>query len=409
MSSAFRSFAFINYRLWFAGTMVSNLGTWMQRTAQDWIVLTMLTDDDATAVGVTMALQFGPQLLFAPISGLVVDRMSRRTLLMITQAVQGVLALVLGILTATGTVQLWTVFMFAFLLGTTTAFDAPARQTFVSELVPPGYMSNAIALNSTSFNTARLVGPAIAGVLTVILGAGWVFLINAVTFAATLVVLALLRSNELTPRPPPRPVRGGVREGFAYVGSRSDLRLLFFTALVMGMLGLNFPLFTSTMAKIAFGEGAGQFGLLTSAIAVGSLLGAIVGARRERPRLRNIALAAAGFGIAMVASALMPTFWSFALVLPVLGFCSITVLNNTNAYVQTTTDPHLRGRVMSLYIAVLQGGTPIGAPLIGWVANEAGPRWGIAVGSIGGFAPALVAVIWWLMLRRGLNRTDGMT
>lgn len=400
MSSAFRSFAFVNYRLWFAGTMVSNLGTWMQRTAQDWIVLTMLTDDDATAVGATMALQFGPQLLFAPISGLVVDRMSRRTLLMITQSAQGVLALVLGILTATGTVELWTVFAFAFLLGTTTAFDAPARQTFVSELVPPAYMSNAIGLNSTSFNTARLVGPAIAGVLTVALGAGPVFLINAGTFAATLVVLALLRSKELTPRPPPRPVRGGVREGFAYVGSRPDLRLLFFTALVMGMLGLNFPLFTSTMAKIAFGEGAGQFGLLTSAIAVGSLLGALVGARRERPRLRNIALAASGFGIAMVASAAMPTFWSFALVLPVLGFCSITVLNNTNAYVQTTTDPHLRGRVMSLYIAVLQGGTPIGAPLIGWVANEAGPRWGIAVGSIGGFAPAIAAAIWWLMLRR---------
>ena len=199
MSSAFRSLGVFNYRVWFLGATVSNVGTWMQRTAQDWIVLTMLTKNDAAAVGVTMALQFGPQLLLTPITGLAADRLDRRKLLMMTQAAMGVLGLALGILTVTGTVQLWMVYLFAFLLGCVTSFDAPARQIFVSSLVPPALLSNAVGLNATSFNTARLIGPAVAGLLTAAVGAGWVFLINALTFAATLAALFLFRSSELVP------------------------------------------------------------------------------------------------------------------------------------------------------------------------------------------------------------------
>ena len=398
--SAFRSFAFVNYRLWFAGSTVSNVGTWMQRTAQDWIVLTMLTNDDATALGVTMALQFAPQLLLAPLTGYVVDLVDRRTLLMITQIGQGVLALALGILTVTGLVQLWIVFAFALLLGIVTSFDAPARQTFVSELVTPPYLSNAVGLNATSFNTARLIGPAVAGLLTAAIGAGWVFMLNAATFAATLVALALLRRSELTVRVRPPTGTGGIRDGFRYVARRPDLRLVLLTAFLMGTLGLNFPLFTSTMAKIAFGEGAGEFGLLTSVLAIGSVVGALMAARRERPRLRNIALAGAGFGVALLVASVMPTYWAFAVVLPFVGMCSITALNNSNAYTQMSTPPHLRGRVMSLYMAVLMGGTPLGAPIMGWIVDAFGPRWALVLGAAGGLAPAAVAVVWWLALRR---------
>ena len=381
MSSAFRSLGVFNYRVWFAGATVSNVGTWMQRTAQDWIVLTMLTKNDATAVGVTMAFQFGPQLLLTPITGLTADRVDRRKLLMATQGAMGALGLALGLLTVTGTVQLWMVYVFAFLLGCVTAFDAPVRQTFVSSLVPQSLLSNAVGLNATSFNTARLIGPAVAGLLTAAVGAGWVFLINAVTFAATLAALLLFRRDELVPATRAPRARGQIREGFRYVFGRSDLVLVFVMIFLMGTIGVNFPIYSSTMASIAFHAGATEFGLLSTAFAVGSVIGALMAARRERPRLRSVALGGAGFGFSLIAAACMPTFWSFAAVLPLVGLTSITMMNNANAYVQTTTDPALRGRVMSLYMAIVMGGTPIGAPIIGAIANAFGPRWGLVAGA----------------------------
>ncbi len=395
MSSAFRSLGLFNYRLWFAGATVSNIGTWMQRTAQDWVVLTELTHNDAGAVGVTMALQFGPQLLLVPVTGLVADRMDPRRLLMITQAAMGTLGVGLGILTVTGVLQLWMMFLFALGLGIATAFDAPVRQTFVGSLVPQNMLSNAVGLNATSFNVARLIGPAVAGLLTAAVGAGWVFLINAVTFAATMVALVKLRKSELTPRKVVPKRRGQIRDGFRYLRSRSDLRVIFVMIFLMGTLGLNFPIFASTMASTVFHQGAGEFGILSSALAVGSVIGALIAARRERPRIRNIVLAAAGFGFALIAASLMPTYLTFGLVLPLVGITSITVLNNANAYVQTTTPFELRGRVMSLYVAVMMGGTPIGAPLIGWVSNSFGPRWGLVVGASGGLIAATIALIWW--------------
>lgn len=400
MSSAFRSLGIVNYRIWFLGATVSNVGTWMQRTAQDWIVLTMLTHDDATAVGVTMALQFGPQLLLTPITGLAADRFDRRRLLMVTQATMGSLGLGLGLLTITGLVQLWMVFAFALLLGCAAAFDAPARQTIVGSLVPAPLLSNAVGLNATSFNTARLIGPAVAGLLTAAIGAGWVFLLNAVTFAGTLGALALIRRSELVPTPRAPRARGQIAAGLRYVRRRSDLVLVFVMIFLMGTIGVNFPIYASTMASVAFHQGAGEFGVLSSAFAVGSVIGALLAARRERPRLRSVALGGAGFGFSLMAAACMPTYGLFALVLPLVGLASITMLNNANAYVQTTTDPELRGRVMSLYMAVFMGGTPIGAPLIGAVANAAGPRWGLVAGAFGGLIPAAIAAVWWVRHRR---------
>jgi len=395
MSSAFRSLSLFNYRLWFAGATVSNIGTWMQRTAQDWVVLTQLTHNDAGAVGVTMALQFGPQLVLLPLTGLVTDRVDPRRLLMITQIAMAALGLGVGVLTVTGVIQLWMMFLFALGLGVASAFDAPVRQTFVGSLVPAHLLSNAVGLNGTSFNVARLIGPAVAGLLTAAIGAGWVFLINALTFGATMVALVRMRSSELAPRVHPPKRRGQIRAGFQYVRGRSDLVVLFVMVFLMGTLGLNFPIFASTMASTVFHQGAGEFGILSSALAIGSVTGALLAARRERPRLRNVVLASAGFGFALIAAALMPTYLLFGLVLPLIGITSITMLNNANAYVQTTTPPALRGRVMALYIAVLMGGSPLGAPLIGWVDNAFGPRWGLIVGAGGGLIAAAIALIWW--------------
>jgi MFS family permease len=395
VSSAFRSLGFFNYRVWFAGATVSNIGTWMQRTAQDWVVLTQLTNNDAGAVGVTMALQFGPQLLLVPLTGLVADRIDPRRLLMITQAAMGALGLGLGVLTVTGAIQLWMMFLFALGLGIASAFDAPVRQTFVGSLVPKNLLSNAVGLNATSFNVARLIGPAVAGLLTAVVGAGWVFLINAVTFGATMIALAGMRSSELITSRRATKRGGQIRDGFAYVRGRPDLVLLFAMVFLMGTLGLNFAIFASTMASTEFHQGAGEFGILSSALAIGSVAGALLAARRERPRMRNVGLAAAGFGFALIAAALMPTYLLFGLVLPLVGITSITMLNNANAYVQTTTPTQLRGRVMSLYIAVLMGGTPLGAPLIGWISNAYGPRWGLIVGALGGLSAAGIALIWW--------------
>jgi MFS family permease len=407
MSAAFRSLGVFNYRVWFLGATVSNVGTWMQRTAQDWIVLTLLTRNDATAVGFTMALQFAPQLVLTPITGLAADRLDRRRLLMATQGTMGALGLGLGILTVTGSVQLWMVYLFALLLGCASAFDAPVRQTFVSSLVPPTLLSNAVALNSMSFNSARLIGPAAAGLLTAAVGAGWVFLINALTFAATLGALFLFRRDELLPHRRVARARGQIREGIGYVRRRSDLLLVFTMIFLMGTLGMNFAIYSSTMASVAFHQGAETFGLLSSAFAVGSVIGSLFAARRERPRLRSVTLGAAGFGFALVAAACMPTYWSFALVLPLVGITAITMMNNANAYVQTTTEPSVRGRVMSLYMAIVMGGTPIGAPVIGAIANAFGPRWGLVAGAFGGLIPAGIAAVWWVRRRHVRLGWDG--
>ncbi len=399
VSQMFRSFASRNYRIWFAGALVSNVGTWMQRIAQDWLVLAELTDDDAIAVGVVMALQFGPQLVLLPVTGWVADRFDRRHVLAATQAAMLLLGAGLGVLTLLGIVQLWMVFAFALGLGVAAAFDAPARQAFVGELVSDGDLANAVALNAASFNGARLIGPAVAGVLVAAVGSGWVFLINAASFLAVLGALWALRPAEFTPFTRKARGHGQMRAGFRYVRRRPDILLVLAMVFLTGALGYNFPIYTSTMAKVEFGQGPEEFGWLSSALAIGSVVGALIAARRERPRLRTVTIASLGFGVSLGAAALAPDTLVFGALLVVVGFTGITMMNTANAYVQTTTAPSMRGRVMALYLAIFLGGTPLGAPLIGGIADAAGPRWAVAAGAASGFAAAAVAAGFYLRTR----------
>jgi MFS family permease len=394
----FRSLGIFNYRLYFFGAFTSNIGTWMQRTAQDWIVLTKLTNHDAAAVGITLALQFGPQLLLMPLSGLIADRVNRRKLLICTQVGMGILGLGLGLIVLANVATLWEVYGFAFALGVVAAIDAPVRQTFVSELVPEKSIPNAVALNSASFNGARLIGPAVAGILIAIIGSGWVFILNAASFGAMLAALVFIRVGELnlSKRAPKK--RGQIRAGWTYVGSRPDIVVILIMVFLVGTFGFNFPIFTSTMA-LAFHQGANGYGLLSSVMAIGSVLGSLLAARREKPRIFIVTLAAGGFGLATLTAAFMPSYWSFAAVLIVVGLSSLTMMTSANAYVQTTTAPAMRGRVMALYMAIFAGGTPLGAPLVGWIANVAGPRWALGVAAISGLAAAAVAIVWMVVAR----------
>lgn len=396
----FRSLTSLNYRLWAAGALVSNIGTWMQRTAQDWLVLTQLTHKNATAMGVVVALQFAPQLLLLPLTGLAADRIDRRKLLLATQAAMGALALGLGLLTITGLVQLWHVYVFAFLLGCVAAFDAPARQTFVSELVGEADLSNAVALNSTSFNAGRLIGPAIAGILIAAVGSGWVFLINAASFAAVIGSLALLRVADLHRNGRALPTAGGLADGFRYVRERPDLKAVLLMLFLIGTFGLNFPIFISTMAVSVFHAGARQYGMLTSVMAIGSIGGALLAARRDQPRFELLLAGAAVFGVGFALAAMMPTYWLFGLALIIIGVSAQTFTTAAISSVQLTTEPAMRGRVMAILLAIALGGIPLGAPIIGWFADNFGPRPALGLGAGAGIAAAIVGICYLAKYRR---------
>jgi MFS family permease len=392
-TGAFRSLRTFNYRIWAIGALVSNVGTWMQRTAQDWLVLTQLTHGNATAVGVVMSLQFGPQLLLLPLTGFAADHLDRRKLVIATQATMGALALGLGILTVTGVVKLWHVYLFAFLLGCVAAFDSPARQSFVAELVGEANLSNAVALNSTSFNIARTIGPAVAGILIAAVGTGWVFLINAASFVAVLCSLGFLRVAELH-RGGTRATkaRGSLVEGFRYVWRRPDLKAVLFMLFLIGTFGLNFAIFISTMAVTAFHAGAGHYGVLSSMLAIGSVIGALLAARRANPDITVLLTSAATFGFGCAVAAMMPSYGLFGLALVIIGVSAQTFTTSTNSFVQLSTDPSMRGRVIAILLAIALGTTPLGAPLVGWVADTFGPRWALGVGAAAGWSAALVAI-----------------
>jgi MFS family permease len=389
-TGTFRSLRTYNYRVWAAGAFVSNVGTWMQRTAQDWIVLTELTHRNATAVGVVMGLQFGPQLLLLPLTGYAADHFDRRKLLFATQALMGVLALGLGLLTVTHVVVLWHVYAFALLLGCVTAFDAPARQTFVSELVTETNLSNAVALNSTSFNAARMIGPAIAGALIAGVGTGWVFLINAASFVAVLCALGCMRVHELHARERGGRTRGAFAAGFRYVARRPDILSVLLMFFLIGTFGINFPIFISTMAVKVFHAGASEFGFLTSMMAVGSVAGALLAARRDRPRSTLLVGGGAAFGLGLALAAIAPSYALFSVALMFVGLCAQTFTTTAGSALQLWTEPAMRGRVLAIMLAIALGGTPIGAPIVGWVADVFGPRWSLAVGAASGFAAALI-------------------
>ena len=402
MSPTFRSLRIPNYRLWAAGAIVSNTGTWMQRVAQDWLVLTQLTNNSGVAVGITTGLQFAPMLLLAGVAGSIADRFDRRRILVLTQSASGVLALVLGVLVVTGTAQLPMVYVMAGLLGVVAAIDGPARQTFVSEMVGRDDLSNAVGLNSASFHAGRLIGPGIAGLLIHAVGTGAVFLINAATFGAVLLSLTRMDVAALRPAPRMSRSRGGMREGIAYVRHRSEIVLIMVIVGMVGTFGLNFQLTTALMARLQFGKGAGEYGILGSIMAIGSLTGALLAARREHPRLRLVVGATLAFGISASLAAVMPTYQLFAVMLIPTGLAALTLMTAANATVQLSTAPHMRGRVMAIYMAIFMGGTPIGSPVIGWVGQTFGAPWSILVGGLVSVATATGAMAW-LWFARGVR------
>lgn len=391
-TSTFHSLKIFNYRVWAVGSFVSNIGTWMQRTAQDWLVLTELTHHSGSAVGIVMGLQFGPQLLLLPWSGYAADRFDRRKLLMATQAASGLLALVLGFLAVTCLVQLWHVYVLAFLSGCVNAIDMPARQTFVSDLVSDDNLSNAVALNSSSINLAQMVGPAVAGIVIAALGCGWAFLINAASFGAVLASLGLLRAGELHPHVRATRSRGSLVEALRYVRSRPDLRAMLWMLFLIGTFGLNFPIFISTMSVKYFHGGASQYGLLTSVMAVGTFAGALLAAGREKPSFDVLFVGTTVFGMGLAFAAVMPNAWLFGAALVVIGVSTLTFTNSTSSLMQLSTEPTMRGRVMALRLAMGVGATPIGAPVVGWVADAFGPPWALGVGAASGFIAAIVAL-----------------
>ncbi|MYQ48344.1 MFS transporter [Streptomyces sp. SID4985] len=385
-SSMFSSLKVRNYRLFFIGQVVSNTGTWMQRIAQDWLVLS-LTGSSA-AVGITTALQFLPMLLFGLYGGVLVDRLPKRPTLLVTQTAMALTGLALALLTLSGHVQVWHVYVAAFAVGLATVVDNPARQSFVSEMVGPDQLQNAVSLNSANFQSARLVGPAVAGLMITGVGTGWAFLFNGLSFVAPIAGLMLMRARELHPgRRSPRG-KGQLREGLRYVAGRPDLIWPVVLVGFVGTFGYNFPVWLSAFADNVFHAGAGAYSLFNTLMAVGSLGGALLAARRGTARLRVLIAAAIGFGALETVAAVTPEYWLFAALMVPIGVFGLTVNVTANTAVQMGTDPAMRGRVMALFMMVFMGGTPLGAPLVGWITDAYGARVGFAAGGLVSVAAA---------------------
>lgn len=377
----FRSLKVHNYRLFAAGGVVSNVGTWMQRTAQDWLVLD-LTHGSAAALGTTTALQFLPQLMFGLFGGVLADRYPKRPVLLVAQSLMAMLALTMGVLTVTGSAQVWHVYTMAFLLGIISCVEVPTRQAFVVEMVGREDLPNAIALNASIFNLARVVGPALAGVLMYAIGTGPIFLLNALTFGGVISSLLLMRKAELNPAELVPKAKGQLREGLRYVVERSELLLPILVIAFMAMFTQSFSMSIALMARQVFGQGASSFGVASSAFAIGALAGALLAARRARPTRKLLVAGAVGFGLFQVVVGLAPFYPVYLLLLAPTGIALITVNTAANSLVQMSTSPDMRGRVMGIYVLVFTGGAPIGAPLIGWIADLGGPRVGVMIGGV---------------------------
>ena len=407
MSPTFRALRNPNYRRYLVGSAVSNTGTWMQRVAQDWLVL-QLPGNSGTELGITTGLQFLPVLLLSPYAGVIADRFPKRRLLQLTQLTMAAASLLLGVLAVTGVAQTWQVYVIAFAFGIGSAFDAPARQSFVSEMVDRDELTNAVGLNSATFNAARILGPALAGLMIGALGGGveatgWVILVNAASYGAVIwqlqrMNLALLHPTEIRPRTP-----GMLLEGVRYIRSQPKMVMILVMVFFAGTFGMNFQITSALMATEVFGKGAGEFGILGSAMAVGSLTGALMAARRVRIRLRLLVLAAVGFGIAEIVAGVLPTYLAFAVFAPVIGFCTLTLLNSANATMQLESDPALRGRVMALYMTIVMGGTPIGSPIIGWIGEHLGPRYTLVVGGVLTLLGVALALVVFARLQGGIR------
>lgn len=400
----FRALAVRNFRLYVGANLVSQTGTWMQRVGQAWLVL-QLTDDDGLALGVATSLQFLPTLLLSFYGGMLADRYDKRRLLQVTQALMGLLALALGLLVVTGTVRLWHVFVLSAGLGVVASFDTPARSAFVGEMVGPDLLTNAVSLNSTVFNGGRLVGPAVAGALIAASGGdtGAAFLLNAASFACTIVALAAMRPQELRPSTPVPRSGGQLKAALAYTREHPDLRLAMLLAFVLGTFGFNSQVLVPLMAREELGLGAGAFGLLSTCFAVGSFLGALLsGKRTGRPRQRFLLGTAAAMGVMLILTGLMSSYLTFAALLVPTGATALVFSVACNSFVQLGVEPQMRGRIMALYFMAFMGGTPLGGPAIGWVADRYGAPWGFLSGGVVCLVAAVVAA-GVLARRRGLR------
>jgi MFS family permease len=387
---AFAALSSRSYRIYIGGQSLANTGSWMQSIAQDWLIFNLT--HSSTAVGVTMALQFGPMLLLGLHAGSVADRLPKRRILLTTQSLNAAATLVLAAITISGAVRAADVYAFALLSGVIFAFDGPARQSFVTEVVPEGQLRAAISLNAAVFQATRLVGPAIASALIVGVGTGWVFAANAACYLGPTIGLLMLRPSDLQPAPPPPAAAGAVRAAARYVRGRPDVMWTIFLVGMLGTFGLNFPIVLTAMAKTTFGGNASTYGLFNIVLGLGSAAGAVFAGAGTRPRTRAIVGCAAVFGILQVAAALAPDLGVFIVLLVGMGFVNLVCQAMANASVQLSVDPELRGRVMGLYMLVFIGGTPVGAPVIGAVTSHFGARTGMLVcGVIPAMAAAVVA------------------
>lgn len=387
----FRSLQVRNYRLFFFGQLVSVSGTWMQQIAQDWLVLRLT--NRALPVGITTALQFTPVLLLGIWGGLVADRVDKRQLLLATQSAMAALAAALGLLTATGAVRLWMVYLLAMLLGCATAFDMPARQSFVTEMVGREHVANAVGLNSAVFNSARVIGPAGAGVLIAATGIAPAFLLNAASYVAVIVALALMDPGKLYRLPPVERSRGQVRDGLRYVRATPLLSWTILLMLVVSTFGLNYRVVLPLIARFTFHGSAGVYGMLASVQALGAVAGALLTASRARPTRKLLLVAVAAFGVLSLLSAAAPNVLVEALVLAPVGFATVTVMATANSTLQLGSAPEMRGRVMALYGLVFLGSTPFGSALVGWLAEQFGPRSALVLAGVSSLLAAAVAAL----------------
>jgi MFS family permease len=390
-----------NFRLFFLGHLVSSTGTWMQQVGQDWLVLRLT--DAPLPLGITLALQFTPMLVLGAWAGLAADRLDKRRLLLVTQTAMAVLALALGVLTATGAVRLWMVYALALLLGCATAFDMPARQSFVSELVGPDRVANAVGLNSASFNTARVVGPAVAGGLIAVAGIAPAFFLNAVSYLAMIGGLLAMDPDRLHRKAAVERGRGQIRAGVRYVWATPALRSTILLVLVVGMLGLNYRVAVPLLARFAFDGGPGAYGLLAAIMAAGAVVGALAVARYARPTRLLLIGSAAAFGVLSFAAAVAPTLALEAVVLFPIGMASLAFVATANSTVQLASSPQMRGRVMSLFGLVLLGSGPPSGLLSGWMAGQFGPRSILVLSGVSCVTAAAVAAV------TGRRRADAPT
>lgn len=403
LTSTFASLRIRNFRLFLSAQVVSVTGTWMQSVAQMWLVLHLT--GSGLALGITAALQFLPMLLFGTYGGLLADRIDKRRLLMLTQSLAGITALVLASLTLAGVVQLWMVYGLAFILGMVNVFDNPARQSFVTELVGRDKLTNAIGLNSAVFTGARVIGPAIAGILITLVGTGFCFLYNGLSYFPVVVALMLMRTSELNRGVPMPRAKGQIREGLRYAWNRPQLRLPLLLMLVIGLLAFNFSVLMPLMARYVFNSGAGTFGLLMSFMGIGAFVGALFSANRRMPTHRLLALAGALLGVFLIGAAVAPSLWWELAVLVPMGGAMTTFQATANSLLQLNSEARFRGRVMALYVIVFIGSTPIGGPIVGWIAQQYGARAGLALGGIAALLASVV--IFWFQRRLIVSNAVG--